>query len=139
MEIHKSVETFSTNFRRDFRQRSNEVDNEVSVMNTGEKRKFKVCFEVNGKEISNPEITEWLGKHREPDPAMIEEEGDDDDSDVKGGKDTANAMLHATTELEVFFSFSFFYFSSSSFPFFNKQPSLGETGHFFVISFSAAI
>ena len=117
LEIHRSVETLSTNFRRDFQQRSDEVEKELSLMKKTEKRRFKVCFEVNGKEISDAEITEWLGKHHESDPAMIKEEGGDDSSDVKHEKDTADDVLHEVPGLEVlsfFHSFILSFFSPFS-------------------------
>ena len=41
VEIRRSVETLSTNFRRDFQQRSDEVDKELSLLKKVEKRSSK--------------------------------------------------------------------------------------------------
>ena len=111
LEIRRSVETFSTNFRRDFPQRYNDVDAELSSMRKAEKKRFKVCFQVNEKTISDAEVIAWLGKHHVPDPAMIKEEGSDGDNDVKHEKDTADDVLHEIPGLEVLFFFLFLHFS----------------------------
>ena len=133
---HQFSERFSAKIRRG-------GQGALAVEEGGEEE-FKGSFKVNEREISDADITEWLRKHRESDPATIKEEDNDDDSDVKCGKDTAADMLHEPLELEVFFPLFFF----SSFLLFFFSIFLSSTSyflclylaeHFFIISFSAAI